>query len=68
MEPFDLTVVTSGMLEKERLWKRVTESAIPGEGSAWWKAEGSVVLFVIRIVAFFLNVYDKGILKQRILL
>lgn len=34
VEPFDLTVVTSPMLEKERLWKRVTKSAVLGESSA----------------------------------
>lgn len=51
VEPFDLTVVTSVMLEKEGLWKRGTESAILGEGSASWETEGSFLLFVIRIVA-----------------
>lgn len=31
VEPFDLKAVTSAMLEKEGLWKRVSESAVVGE-------------------------------------
>lgn len=44
VELFDLMTVTSAMFEKERLWKRVTESAVLGETSASGEAEGSILL------------------------
>lgn len=62
VEPFDLTVVTSAMLEKEELWKRVTESAVLGEGSASGEDGGSVLLYIFRIVVL-VNVCVKNILR-----
>lgn len=46
VEPFDLTKVTSAMLEKVGLWKRVAEGAVVGEGLASWEAEGSILLLI----------------------
>lgn len=34
VEPFDLTEITSAMLENEELWKTVAEGTIPGESLA----------------------------------
>lgn len=46
VEPLDLTEVTSSMLEREGLWRRVERGAVPGEGSASWEAGKGSTLFL----------------------
>lgn len=67
MEPFDLPMVTSAMLEREDLWKRVSESAVLGEASALGKAECRLLLYFVRIVVLF-NVCGRCVLRNYVLL
>lgn len=49
IEPLDLTEVTSAMLEKEGLWKRLEEGVMPGEVLASWDAgEGNILLIMLK--------------------
>lgn len=48
VEPWDMTKVTSSMLEKEGLWRRVEEGVVLGEGTTSWDAgEGSTFIYMM---------------------